>query len=107
MQDPATCSLYGGYTRFELELEVLLNVPHSPTTRLTIRPVCSVSRKPLLPEPPGLPKAPSRSQLYRLYQILEILYQAGIYQISVVSGTNSQGFGVATARELPARYIES
>lgn len=93
--------LYGGYTRFELELEVPYHFDISPTTTYALHLVCPIPFKPLLPEPSCLAKASTRSQFYRLPQIPAILHYARVHQVLVIPRSNAQSFRTPAAREVP------
>ena len=71
-------ALYGGYTRFELELEVPFHIDFYPNRiyhcLLPIHLVCPIPCKPLLPEPSCLAEASTRPQLHCLPQISTILH---------------------------------
>lgn len=64
--EPSEEPLNGGYTRFELELEVSCAASTNLLCLLqrdaliTSVAVCSITRKPLLPQPPRLPETPAR-----------------------------------------------
>ena len=73
---------------------------------LTSPLVRSVTREPLLHELSCLPEIPSGSELHCLPEISSILSEARIHEIPILSRSHAQGFGIATAREIPPGHIE-
>lgn len=105
-------ALYGGYTRFELELEVRFHFDFLPKyvhnyvllTHTYI--VCPVPFKPFLPELSCLAKASTRSQFHHLPQIPAILYYTRVHQVPVIPRSNAQSSGTPAAREVPPGYFK-
>lgn len=103
-------ALYGGYTRFELELEVTFHFDFLPkyiyNYLLLTHIVCPIPFEPLLHEPSCLAKASTRSQFHRLPQIPAILHYARVHQVPVIPRSNAQSFRTAAAGEVPPGYFK-
>jgi hypothetical protein len=97
---------YGGFTRFEIELEVPIPFPlYSSPNRQLMPAVCPIPRQPRLPAPPRHLKyskhprkhrssntPPHSPPLHSLPLLPAILVAPAIYEISELPGADAQAF---------------
>lgn len=75
---------YGGYSRFELELEVGYCFQSARSNLVDSIVVCAVSGKPAVSELPGQPKDLRRYRVHRLSGLSAIFQRAKVCPISIV-----------------------
>lgn len=95
---------FGGYTRFEIELEVT-HTFHMLTAHLPRRLTNFVQVRPM-PRPPAIPQSSRCTKilrwpcLCRIPQILTILVTSAIHKVPTVSRTDTEELGVVAAGEV-------
>lgn len=73
----------GGYSRFELELEVRICLPRRPRSTNTL-PVRPGPREPRLPQQPGPAKVPRQARVRRLARLSAVLPAAQVGKVPTV-----------------------
>lgn len=101
---------YGGYSRFEMELEVRPCPVSSPVVGQqltgTQRAVCPVAREPVLSQPPRVAEAPDAAGVRRVPRVPAVLEPPAVPQVSDVSGADAAPPRAAAAGALPAGHYE-
>lgn len=106
---------YGGYSRFEIELEVSHHdshhsISHSPPIESSANPdipvVCPVTRQSLLSQPPRVAEAPHPARLHRLPGLPPVLVQAAVPQIPDIPRADTAPPAAPAAGEIQAGHYE-
>lgn len=105
-EDGANEPKYGGYSRFELELEVRqsthMRSPFGQATNLSA--VCPVAREPAVSQLPRFPQVSHEPRLRRLPRLPAVLDAPALPQVPDVSHGDAQDARASAAREVPPGY---